>query len=300
METREHRSELGQWQTAQRPADPRLRAYVHGYFASSSNLRTPVQERHVPWIEVPLLLNLGAPHRRLDAVGSGEWTARDGVWVVGLHNRHQLTEAAGERHFMVVRFTPMGAHLFLGLPMHLIANEAVDLEVIDPALARVLVRRIGAAGSWTDRFAAMDSLIAERVAAAGIPASIGFAWRRLVATDGRIALDSLVSEMDCSHRTLIARFRTCVGFPPKTIARLLRFNRAVRSLDRLSGTRADEPASKPYIETKQPEDPRVGAIQWAGLAADCGYFDQAHLIKDFREFSGMTPDAFLRRVSFLN
>jgi AraC-like DNA-binding protein len=300
METAEHRSELGQWQTAQRPADLRLRAYVHGYFASSSRLRTPVQERHVPSTEVPLLLNFGAPHRRLDAVGSGEWTARDGVWVVGLHNRHQLTRAVGERHFMVVRFTPMGAHLFLGLPMHLIANEAVDLELIDPALARVLVSRVGVAGSWTDRFAAMESLIAERIAEAVIPATIGFAWRRLVATDGRIALGSLATEMDCSHRTLIARFRTCVGFPPKTIARLLRFNRAVRSLDRLSRTRANEPAGKPYIEAKQPDNTLVGAIQWADLAADCGYFDQAHLIKDFGDFAGMTPNAFLRHMSFLD
>ena len=64
---------------------------------------------------------------------------------------------------MVVRFTPIGAHLFLGLPMHLIANEAVDLALINPALARVLVSRIGVASSWTDRFAAMESLIAERM-----------------------------------------------------------------------------------------------------------------------------------------
>jgi AraC-like DNA-binding protein len=91
-----------------------------------------------------------------------------------------------------------------------------------------------------------------------------------------------------------------VGFPPKTIARLLRFNRAVRSLDRLSGTRVTELAGKPYIETRQPDDPVVGAIQWADLAADCGYFDQAHLIRDFREFAGLTPEAFLRQVSFLN
>lgn len=106
MEAGEHRSELGQWRRAQRLADPRLRVYVHGYFASSSHLRITVQERHVPSTEVPLLLNFGAPHRRLDTVGSGEWTARDGVWVVGLHNRHQLTTAVGERQFMVVRFTP--------------------------------------------------------------------------------------------------------------------------------------------------------------------------------------------------
>jgi AraC-like DNA-binding protein len=297
METGEHTSELGQWQTVQRAADPRLRAYVHGYFASSSNLRTPVLERHLPSAEVPLLLNFGEPHRHADAAGSGEWSTRDGVWVVGLHTRHQLTQAVGERHFMVVRFTPIGAHLFLGLPMHLIANEALDLEQIDSAVARALVRRVGLARSWPDRFAVMESLIAERIADAQMSGTVSVVWRRLVATDGRIALGSLAGELDCSHRTLIARFRTCVGFPPKTIARLLRFNRVVRSLDRASRTRANETVGKPYIESTHPDDRRAGAIRWADIATDCGYFDQAHLIKDFREFAGSTPEAFLSRVS---
>jgi AraC-like DNA-binding protein len=295
----EHRSELGHWRTAQRPADPRLRAYVHGYFASSSSLRVAVQERHVPSPEVPLLLNFATPHRRLDVEGTGAWTAHHGVWVVGLHKGHQLTTAVGERQFMVVRFTPLGAHLFLGLPMHLIANEAVDLELIDPALARSLMSRIVAADSWIDRFAAMESLIAERLSNAEIPVSIGSAWRRLVAADGRIALGSLASDAGCSHRTLIARFQTWVGLPPKTVARLLRFNRVLRSLDRLSRTRANELVSKPYIEVTQADDLHVRAIPWADLAADCGYVDQAHLIKDFREFAGSTPQAFLRQVSYL-
>jgi len=299
MDTGEHRSELGQWQTVERPADPRLRAYVHGFFGSSSDVRIPIQERHLPSVEVPLLLNFGAPHRRVDAAGSGEWTARDGVWIVGLHSRHQLTTALGERHFMVVRFTPIGAHLFLRLPMHVIANEAVDLELIDPALARVIASRILAAGSWTDRFAAMELVIAERVADATTPASIEVAWRRLVAADGRMALGPLAAAVGCSHRTLIARFQTCVGFPPKTIARLLRFNRVVRSLDRLSRTRANEPVSKPYIETQRPDDRLVSAIRWANLAIDCGYVDQAHLIKEFKEFAGRTPTAFLREMSYL-
>ncbi|HEY7286919.1 MAG TPA: helix-turn-helix domain-containing protein [Vicinamibacterales bacterium] len=299
MKTAAHESALGHWRTAQRAADPRLRSYVHGYFASSSHLRAPVQERHLPSVEVALLLNFGAPHRRLNAVDSGEWTTRDGAWVVGLHSGHQVTRAMGERPFMVVRFTPIGAHLFLGLPMHVIANEAVDLALIDPDLARVTMNRVGAAGSWTDRFAAMESLIAERVADAEMPASIGFAWRWLVAADGRVALGSLVSDVGCSHRTLIARFQRCVGFPPKTVARLLRFNRVVRSLDRLSEARASEHISKPYIETRPPEDRRAGAIQWADLAADCGYVDQAHLIRDFREFAGSTPNVFLSQVSYV-
>jgi AraC-like DNA-binding protein len=306
MQTGEHSSELGRWQTVQRPADPRLRAYVHGYFASSSHLRLPVHERHVPSIEVPLLLNFGAPHRRLDGANSGEWTARDGAWVVGLHTRHQLTQAVGERHFMVVRFTPLGAHLFLRQPMHAIANEAVDLEQIDSALARSIVRRVGIARSWTERFAAAESLIAERIIDArhGRPLtadaasnSVSHVWRKLVAADGHVAVRSFEAELDCSHRTLIARFRTCVGFPPKTIARLLRFNRVLRSLDHASRTRSNEPVGKPYIESAFADDRRASAIRWADVAADCGYFDQAHLIKDFREFAGATPEAFIRRVS---
>ena len=200
---------------------------------------------------------------------------------------------------MVVRFTPIGAHLFLGLPMHVIANEAVDLESIDPELARVTAGRVGDARNWADRFAAMESLIAERVIDTEMPASISFAWRRLVAADGRVALGSLASDVGCSHRTLIARFQRCVGLPPKTVARLLRFNRVVRSLDRLSQGRAHDDVSKPYIETRQPEDRRAGAIQWADFAADCGYVDQAHLIRDFREFAGSTPNAFLSQVSYV-
>ena len=304
METGEHRSELGRWQTVQRAADPRLRAYVHGYFASSSELPMPVQERHLPSAEAPLLLNFGAPHRRFDAAGSGEWTARDGAWVVGLHTRHQLTQAVGERHFMVVRFTPIGAHLFLGLPMHSIANAAIDLEQIDSGLARALMCRVGIARSWTDRFAAMEAFIAERIADAETSGAgrlagdlaVSLVWRKLVAADGRIALGSLARELDCSHRTLIARFRTSIGFTPKTIARLLRFNRVVRALDRASQARADEVVGKPYIETAHADDRRVD-IRWADIATDCGYFDQAHLIRDFREFAGSTPEAFLRGVS---
>jgi AraC-like DNA-binding protein len=297
MDSSEHNSGLGRWQSFYRAADPRLRAWVHGYFASSSRLPAAVRERHLPSTEIPLLLNFGAPHRRLDE-DAGEWAARDHAWVVGLHAKHQMTEAVGERHFMVVRFTPLGAHRFLRMPMDLIANRAVDLASIDPALARLTMSRVGIANSWTARFDAMEALIAERVVGEEIPGAVDLVWRELVASHGRASLGTLAAEIDCSHRTLIAKFRTSIGLPPKTVARLMRFNRALATLDELSGTRANEPAGKPYVETA--EDMRTGAIAWADLAADCGYFDQAHFIRDFREFAGTTPASFLRRVALLS
>jgi Domain of unknown function (DUF6597) len=64
-----------------------------------------------------MVLNFGASHTRLDARSDGGPQRVDNAWVMGLQTRYYLSEAIGERRFMVVRFTPLGAHLFLRLPM---------------------------------------------------------------------------------------------------------------------------------------------------------------------------------------
>lgn len=292
-----HTSRFGKWDVAQRDADPRLGAFVIGYFASSSHLPTAVRERHLPSTEVPLLLNFGVPHRRLNPADTHTWTSFDGAWVVGLHESHQLSDAVGERHFMVVRFTPIGAHMFLGVPMHQISNRAVELKDLDSRLARTIESRVGVAAGWTERFDAVEAIVAERIAEANMPGALSCAWNELNAADGRVTLRSLVSQVECSHRTLIAQFRDCIGLAPKTAARLLRFTRAVRTLNSRSHDRLNEPSSKPYIEISRREVPPGFDVDWAALAADCGYFDQAHFIKEFRHFAGSTPGGFLRQVS---
>jgi AraC-like DNA-binding protein len=181
--------------------------------------------------------------------------------------------------------------------MNLIGGQAVELSVLDPKLAGHVMSRVGAAVSWADRFTAMEALIAERVAQAPAPSGLAWAWRKLEAADGRIALGPLASEIGCSHRALIAQFRTCIGVAPKAMGRLLRFNRAMRSLNGLSRNRGGGPASKPYIESRVPGDLPTPAVRWADMAADCGYFDQSHFIKEFRQFAGTTPTEFLRRMS---
>lgn len=297
MQAHEHRSELGAWRSAHRAADPRLRPFVSGYFASTSTLPRPVHERLLPSAEVPLLLNFGAPHWRLDSAGTTVWTCRDGAWVVGLHDRPQLSEAVGERDFMVVGFTPLGAHHFLRAPMDLIRGEAADLSALDAKLAAQVMSRAGVARGWNARFDAMEALIAERVADATRPGGFVAAWRRLEAADGRLPIGALAAQADCSHRVLIEQFRTYAGVTPKAAGRLFRFNRAARSLDALGPGRGAQNRGMPYIETSAEGAARLGAVPWADVAADCGYADQAHFIKEFRQFAGTTPGAFLRRMA---
>ena len=83
--------------------------------------RKAVREWHIPSLEVAVVLNFAAPHRMLDA--SERATDFRGAWVVGLHSRHRITEAAGARDFIIIRFTPIGAHLFLKMPMSLVTDR---------------------------------------------------------------------------------------------------------------------------------------------------------------------------------
>src|SRR5207302_9762038 len=99
--------------------------------------------------------------------------------------------------------------------------------------------------------------------------AVEWSWEHLRRTGGRAPIGTLADELGWSHRRLIARFQEQIGLAPKTLARVIRFDRAVSLL------RAR------------------GRSSLAEIAYDCGYFDQAHMNRDFRELAGMTPVTFL-------
>ena len=91
------------------------------------------------------------------------------------------------------------------------------------------------------------------------------AWWRLVSTHGAASVEALAAEVGWSRRHLFARFREQTGLPPKVFARILRFQRAATLMAAAEGPSLCE------------------------IALDCGYYDQAHLNRDFRAFAGRTP-----------
>jgi AraC-like DNA-binding protein len=152
------------------------------------------------------------------------------------------------------------------------AGHTVDLaEVLGPA-GRRLAEQLRDTPTWAQRFALLDGFLLRRLADGPRPApETDWAWQRLVASGGAVPIGQLASEVGWSHRHLIARFRQQVGLTPKTAARLVRFDRVWRRLD-------------------QPQP-----LDWADLAREAGYADQAHLIREFHRFTGTTPTAFPRR-----
>jgi AraC-like DNA-binding protein len=104
------------------------------------------------------------------------------------------------------------------------------------------------------------------------------AWRGPpcgVARASGAAVRTLARDAGVSERTLERRTRAATGFGPAELRRLVRFRRALRLHD-------------------------AGVTNWATVAADAGYSDQPHLVREFRRFAGLTPTAWqAERVGFV-
>ena len=240
------------------------------------------------------MLNFASPHRLLDSSDPKRATEFRSGWVAGLQTRHRLTEAVGDRDFLVIRFTPIGAHLFLKTPMNLLADRTIELEEIEAPFTTSFENAVESAPDWEGRLDRAERLIAERIAPVRSPScALIRSWRRLLQAPN-FDLSLLSSESGCSRRHLIAQFKAHFGMGPKMIARIRRFNLAVAAVNRSGRKTVQSPAGKPYLEfhgdSAQIDKP------WAQVALDCGYYDQSHFIKEFRAFAGMTPVEFVRRM----
>jgi AraC-like DNA-binding protein len=246
----------------------RLRGFVHGYDGYVETAAN-ISRRETPATFVPMIISWGEPLEIVYPSRSGDRETRHD-FISGLIDTYVVTESAPSTGFQV-NFTPIGARMFLGLPLNEIANRTVTLEDVFGAEGPRLVERLQNTPDWAQRFAVLDAAILRRVDAAPAPSEeIVLAWHRLSRSGGNVSIGALAEEAGWSRKHLIARFRDQIGLPPKTMARVIRFNAAVRRL------RAQ------------------GNADWTGIVADCGYYDQAHLLREFREFAGMTPREFLR------
>lgn len=241
------------------PAAPLL-GKVSSYYGFREETSGPMRRREGPGADVVVILSFGE-----EWLINGERLAS---FAAGLHVEQVTTEHGGRSFGMQISLTPPAAYMLFGLPLHTLANRRVPLgDVLDPNL----VDRLHDAEGWQARFQLLDAVLTKRVADARSPsAGVVWAWRRLVETNGRVAVRTLTEELGWSRKRIVARFREEIGLPPKTVGRVLRFERA-----RALAERHELP-------------------NWARIAFECGYYDQSHLINEFRSVTGRTPATFLQ------
>jgi AraC-like DNA-binding protein len=250
------------WETIRRAPAPTLAGHVSSYYAFREHGPAPVRRREGPGTDIVVVLTFAE-----------EWMidgARHGSFVGGLHEQQVATENAGHADGMQINLAPMSAHALFGERMEALAHRTVSLENVLGGRANRLVEQLAELDD-SARFALLDRFLAGRLAdARPSDGGVAWAWRRLCETGGRVPVGKLATELGWSRRRIVARFREQIGLPPKAVARLLRFERA-----RELAARPDRPS-------------------WAEIAFECGYYDQSHLINDFRSVTGRTPVTFFQ------
>jgi AraC-like DNA-binding protein len=210
---------------------------------------------------------------------SGRTDEPESAMVVGTMTRALVFDAAtAPGCFVGVRFRPAKASAFLSLP----ASEITDLRVpLDDVWRDAeAVRDAVAAGSGTvARVRAFDRVLAARLARGAAGAGhrsqrdVDEAVRLIVEAGGSLGITRLAPSLGVSRQHLARRFAQLVGVSPKVFARVVRLGRVVERV------RAVAPGER---------------INWSVLALELGYYDQSHLVDEFRELTGVTPSAWDR------
>jgi len=197
-------------------------------------------------------------------------------FVAGVRDRMAVTGVRGIQRGVQLSLSPARAHAILGLPMHELGNTMVDLAAVLGRDGALLPERLAEAPTWRARFEILAAFLERRLADGPAPdPGVERALRWLAASGGDVRIGELADRLGWTRRHLARRFREQVGLSPKTVARVLRFERVTDLL-------AD------------------GAPPTAGLAAAAGYADQAHLCREIREFARCTPGEYaasLRRTA---
>ena len=154
----------------------------------------------------------------------------------------------------------------------------MELETIFGREINDLRDQLGEAPDDDSRFDLLELWLSHRAGSRTQPTrSVSYMLRAIDGGLGAVRIGKIADTIGISHKHLLREFDRCVGLTPKLFARLCAFQRVIRSV----GHKAE--------------------VNWAGTAATCGYHDQAHLIHEFRAFSGLTSlDYLTKRGPFLN
>ncbi|WP_454299865.1 helix-turn-helix domain-containing protein [Salana multivorans] len=253
---------------AERPSPPALAGVVTRFWCLEA---TPIRqfEKILPMPLTHVIVNLSAPYAIFDRRGTGRIVPD--VFVSGMQSEYLVIESPDPIRHIGFELSPTGLGALVPGAPRTAAGQVLDAGQLIPGLAglAVVVRDL------TDPEAALDAIESylEALVLHPVEAAVTAAVETL-ATHTERPIGEIAQRLGVSHRGLIASFSHATGMTPKRFAQLVRFHHLIDAVH----ARAGEP-------------------DWAELAVGAGYYDQPHVIRQFRRFSGWTPTEYYRLVA---
>jgi AraC-like DNA-binding protein len=243
--------------------------YVRGYDADRK------RQSALPTGSIDLTFNLAADELRVfanaaDRVGM----SFDGAVVHGAQSRYFVLDARRDVHVIGVHFLPGGGAALLGVGAQELTNRHVALSDLWGARAHTLRAQLLEAPTPAAKFALLEQAMVEQYRRARlrpqrlVNPAISFALRGMQTAPTDLRIAQIQTSTGYSPRRFTTLFTATVGLTPKLYSRI---NRLRSVVERVA---------------------QGGEVAWADLASEYGYYDQSHLTRDFREFSGVTPGEY--------
>jgi AraC-like DNA-binding protein len=238
------------------PPGPLLAPYVQCFWTLTGAAASGQAYRVLPDGCLDILLDLkdGGPRLR----------------VVGAMREAEVIPLPAEVDSLGIRFRPGGAHPFLRLPLHELTGGQLSLEELWRREACEWEERLQEAVGLPARLRLLEALLVRRLSGDRPEAALAQVVGLIHASRGQVPLRTLEAVMGLGPRQFERRFQAQVGLTPKVLCRIARVRHAVALLD-----------AQPHLPG-------------AHLALEAGYYDQAHLVREFRALTGLTPGAYVR------
>ena len=243
-------------------------AAYHGYRQRDV---APTRHLGLPSPYLTLIFTLDDPLQIIEHVDGRPPRSYDAL-AGGLHTTPAVITHEGRQSGVQVQVHPHAARALFGMPAGELAGTDADADAVLGRLVERVRSRMGETPSWRQRFAVLDDelgALATHTAIAGPPPAVVNAWRLLRHSRGAVPIGALADAVGYSDRRLSTLFDAEIGLTPKTAARVIRFDRARRA-----------------VQTAAP-----GGL--GRIAAEHGYSDQSHLVRDFVAFTGRSPTKWL-------
>lgn len=229
------------------------------------------REKILPDGAIELIIDLDGWPKRIfdDEITTTSYRTVQKAWISGERTRY-IVIGTDNTHMIGIRFKPGGAFPFFGFPICELSEYVTELDLIWGRMIYDIRDQLLELPTPEAKLLRFEAFLMDQVQRSLVPnKSITYAIHQLQYSPQFLAIRDLASHIGITQKHLITQFEKVVGLRPKSFARVAKFSKVLNVIE----------------ESKQ--------IEWASIATECGYYDQAHFIKEFHTFSGVNPSAYL-------
>jgi AraC-like DNA-binding protein len=246
--------------------------YYEGYQAEHK------MEKFLPDGSMDLLIDLTETPKKLFHNDTGtSFTTYKKSWISGMKTEYILIDASVSS-MIGAHFRPGGAYPFFDFPVNELNDKTVETDILWHTAIHSIRDAVLNTPDIDRKFSILQNYFLQKGKYKLEPNPlVSYAIDQLQASPQLWTIQQLTNKVGVTQKHLITLFKKYAGLSPKLFARISKFQKVIREVEQQK------------------------SIEWAPIAYECGYYDQAHFIKEFQAFSGINPSAYLvQRGQYLN